>query len=154
MIELIRGVRDEFLHHRKLRELQSNKKSELAPLEKRLNEADEPNEESFYAQDYFAMEELFDDQIHALQARFLLEKAERYLLPTPPFDRNSDNWRELHDGKWTLSLSALADLRESISDYERKRRERIQSWFQVAIGLIGAVTGVIGALIGLIAISG
>ncbi|MDE0335845.1 MAG: hypothetical protein OXI64_12855 [Defluviicoccus sp.] len=153
MIELIRGVWDEFLHNRELRELQKKKASDLAPLGKQLDEAEDPKEEAFYAQDYFAVEERFDDRICALQAKFLRAKAERYLLPTPSFDQNSGNWRELHDGRWTLSLSALANLRESISEYERRRRERIQSWFLVVSGLIGAATGAMGALIGLIAIS-
>ena len=36
----------------------------------------------------------FGDQIRALQSRYLIKQAERYLMPTPPFDKESGNWEE------------------------------------------------------------
>lgn len=154
MIELTKRALDEFAHRRNLRRLQREVKRSLEPIEKRIEEAEDPNEGSAHASDYFATRELFDYKIRLLQMGFLLRKAEIYLLPTPPFDPKSEDWEECLNGKWALSLPALAVLREAIDDYERKRRDRIQSWFLVVSGFVGAITGAVGALIGLIAISG
>ena len=96
----------------------------------------------------------FGDQIRALQSRYLIKQAERYLLPTPPFDKESGNWEESDvTVRWRLTLPAQAALRSAICDYEKVRRERIQSWLVVVSGIIGACTGLLGALIGLVAIS-
>ena len=101
-----------------------------------------------------------DDQIRALQSRYLIKKAERYILPIPPFDKppfdkKGGNWKQsdVTPGRWWLTLPAQAELRSAIDDYEKGRCERIQRWVMIMSGIIVASTGLLGALIGLIAIS-
>ena len=83
-----------------------------------------------------------------------MNKAEIYFLPVPPFSRTSEDWEELNNGVRTLSLPALTALRKAIDDYERDQRERKQSWAVALASITSAITGVIGALIGLIVILG
>ena len=53
-----------------------------------------------------------DHNIRAFQSRYLLKKAERYLLPIPPFDKESGNWEKSEiAARWRLTLPAHAELR-------------------------------------------
>ena len=95
----------------------------------------------------------FDDTILALQSRHLTRKAEKYLLPRPPFDPKIGDWEESEiTRRWRLTLPAQAGLRTAIHAYEKERRERVQSWLIALSGIIGAITGLIGVLIGLVSI--
>lgn len=90
---------------------------------------------------------MVNDDIWFLQARYLSRKAARYLLPKPPFNEVEGNWiQSQYSGKWRLSNKALAKLRTEIHNERKHRREYWTSW-------ITAVTGLIGALIGLVAIT-
>ena len=149
---------DEISHHYKLRELQRKQKrandSDSNRIEKARKGGADRCDLDELKHEARTIDLYFDDQIRALQSRYLIKQAERYLLPTPPFDKESGNWEESDvTVRWRLTLPAQAALRSAIYDYEKVRRERIQSWLVVVSGIIGACTGLLGALIGLVAIS-
>ena len=131
---------DEISHHYKLRELQKEQKRANDSDSNRIEEARKAGP------DHYDLDELrhdartndlyLDDQIRALQSCYLMKQAERYLLPTPPFDKESGNWEESDvTVRWRLTLPAQAALRSAIYDYKKVRRERIQSWLVVMSGI-------------------
>ena len=96
----------------------------------------------------------YDSSTRRLHQRFLIRKAEQYLLSIPTFGPDSSSCEECPGtGLWRLTLSSLEELRSKIDAYDKERRERIQSWLVVVAGFVSAFTGLMGALIGLIAIS-
>lgn len=148
---------DDLAYNWKLRRLQSRKKRIDAENDKRVEAARKERNDHGEIQ-YLLWEGQndlvdMDDAILTLQGRYLTEKAEKYLLPTPPYSTESGDWEETEVlGLWRLALPAQAELRKAIHDYEKERRERFQSWLIALSGFIGAMTGLIGVLIGLIAI--
>ena len=148
---------DDLVHNRELRRLQSEMKRIREENDKCIAAARKKGKDHEEIQ--MLMWEghtdslYFDDKILTLQSRHLTKKAEKYLLPRPPFNKESGDWEESEvTGRWGLTLLAQAGLRTAIHGYERERRERFQSWLIVLSGFIGALTGLIGVLIGLIAI--
>jgi hypothetical protein len=65
-----------------------------------------------------------EDKIARLQTSFLIEEARRLLISTPAFDSKED-------GAW---------------EEKKERREGLQSWAALSIGLVGALTGLFSAL--------
>ena len=89
--------------------------------------------------------DLIDDQISDLVTRRFLGIANKYLLPTPK-----------HDGAWIesdvtglrqLEPEAIIELRATIRKERKERYEHMLMW-------VAALTGLIGALSGLIAVIG
>jgi hypothetical protein len=92
---------------------------------------------------------LVDEQISRLQTTYLLEQAERYLLPRPPFKTDTE------DAAWeraNLSLQhhlkdiAIAELRAVVRREKKERGERWKSWIPLLTGLAGAIIGLISVL--------
>jgi hypothetical protein len=90
-----------------------------------------------------------EDKISQLQTSFLIEEAQRLLIPTPAFDAKEK------DGAWEQALTAqhyqlkrepLAALRSAIRKEKKERREGLQSWAALSIGLVGALIGLFSAL--------
>ena len=147
----------DLVHNRELRRLQSEKKRIGEENDKRIAAAREEGKDrqEIHKMMWERHTDLLyiDDKILTLQSRHLEKKADKYLLPRPPFNKESGDWEESDvTGRWGLTLPAQAGLRTAIHDYEKERRERFQSWLIVLSGFIGALTGLIGVLIGLIVI--
>ena len=146
-------LRDNISYKCQLRKLQNKKELTSDGYSKQIKEARKSgadrDELDSLAHEAHMVDLYSDHNIRAFQSRYLLKKAERYLLPIPPFDKESGNWEKSEiAARWRLTLPAHAELRSAIYDYEKGRRERIQSWS----GIIGASTGLLGTLIALIAI--
>ena len=151
---------DDLVHNIELRRLQKKKKRSgeendklIAAARKEGKEGKDREEIDHLMWEGHTDQLYFDDTILALQSRHLTRKAEKYLLPRPPFDREIGDWEESEvTRRWRLTLPAQASLRTAIHNYEKERRERVQSWLIALTGIIGAATGLIGVLIGLISI--
>jgi len=89
-----------------------------------------------------------NDQIAGLQTNFLREEAERYLLPIPAFDTSENGAWEFSPtcAHYQLKQMPLAELRSAIRKEKKERRESWQSWAALAIGLVGAMIGLVAAL--------
>lgn len=144
----------------KLRKLQKQQRKNLESYKKRLRDAENAEEDDEKIESIerdFHIDSLVDhESIELLQHKYLMDKAQRYLLPIPKFDEESGDWEESFSTGmfgWRLSLSAQEKVRLKIDEYEKHRRERIHSWMTALTGIVGACAGLVGVLIGLIAIS-
>lgn len=95
---------------------------------------------------------LYQDEISKIQSRSLCRTAGRLGVPVP---YGADEWEEstVVGGRY-LTTKGFSDLRSAV---RREKNERWAYWelrMKVAVRLITALTGVIGALIGLAAILG
>jgi hypothetical protein len=86
-------------------------------------------------------------RIHEALSNYLIAKAHRLVIPLP--DRSEDNlWSVNSDtGEAVLTRQGINELRSVIRSEEKARREAILMW----VPAITAVTGLLGALIGVIA---
>lgn len=83
----------------------------------------------------------------------LEHQAQQLYLPTPLWD-DDESWDSDHGNPPTryLTPKAMTELRASIRKERMERRAVIEWWFKVVGGAVGILTGLIGALIGLVAI--
>lgn len=114
--------------------------------ERKLDDAQQLDNEEF--QEY----QLHRDAVDALQTRYLVEKAERLDIPIPEFLHGPsqpgevDAWKKSSiNYQFHLTVKARAELRALIRKEKNERTETAFKW-------VPAVTGLIGALIGLLAI--
>lgn len=91
--------------------------------------------------------DIVDWQIKNTMTRALINEADRLFLPVPD-ENDPEKWEEdPATGKRTfLSPKGIAELRTAIRQEKRERRENIQRWIAILIGLIGALTGLIAVL--------
>lgn len=90
--------------------------------------------------------EWIDDEIEALESRKIIESARQLVLPVPEFQKDGDLWeRSKITGRYRLSKKAMMELRRLLRKEQKERREGVMLW-------LAAVTGIIGALSGLLAI--
>lgn len=149
---------EDILHQSQLRKLQKTQKRTQKAYKKDIEEAKKvgkSREEIDLIQHTDLVErQIYDEEIETLQSRYLMNKAQRYLLSTPEIHVNSEDWEQSDiTYRWRLSLSAQEKVRSKIDEYEKRRRERVHSWMTAIAGFIGACTGLIGVLVGLIAVS-
>jgi len=89
-----------------------------------------------------------DEERRLLTQTRLLRKARRLLIPTPQF--NEDKWEESNFkvGMHLLTEKAIYELISEIRKAQKLRQELWLSW----LPLVTAITGLIGAAIGLLAL--
>lgn len=88
----------------------------------------------------------WNEEIAWLVTSYLLSKANKRFLPYPSYREGEDPWERGHfTGKRYLTEKGISELRSRI---RKEDRERFDLFLKIAAGL----TGVIGALTGLIAI--
>jgi len=97
--------------------------------------------------------QLIEEEQDQLYTRQLLAQARRLRVPTPRLyeegRKPSSSWEEGHHfGKWQLTETGTAQLRDEIRKELRWRFERRVHW----VAWLSAITGVLGALTGLIAV--
>lgn len=95
-----------------------------------------------------------EEKIYVLQTQRLLQLAEDYFLPRPPFTgAQTDAWRRSDAfGRWHLTDEAMVSLRAAIREERTARMEELKSWVTLGIQVATAAIGVIGALIGYAAV--
>jgi 5-formyltetrahydrofolate cyclo-ligase len=97
-----------------------------------------------------------DAEIKHNDSRDLLDEAESLYLPTP--ERSDETkWISKDDlnsfENWSvLTPEAMTDLRTSIRKERRERRETVDSWAKIIGTIITICTGLVGAIIGLVAV--
>jgi hypothetical protein len=94
--------------------------------------------------------QLVEDEIYSLHTNFLIKKANRPIVPTPDWS-DDDYWTDSRElGYRYLTAEGTIKLRAAIRAEKKLRLERILVWAP----MIGAITGLVGVLTGLIAIFG
>jgi hypothetical protein len=89
--------------------------------------------------------EEFRDDIGALQHRYLVEEAQRHLVPLPDFDDSKDGvWEESRvNGRWRLSPSALTKLRSAIRTEQKEAFEYWSRWFAIVVPVLSLVVAIL-----------
>lgn len=134
----------------KLRRLQREKGKILAGYkldkEKAEREKKAKKEVEHIEQNAMFESDLMDDEIESLASRYLIQLAQRLLLPIPEYSRDTNAWKQSRlTGRIRLTRSSMAALRSRIRTERKERRESAMLW-------IAALTGVLGALTGLLAV--
>ena len=118
----------------------------------------EPNRAAVKSKDIAEIERLTTEEIHEmlsiedkisrLQTTFLIDEAQRLLIPTPAFELNEDGaWEGATTAPhYQLKREQLAALRSAIRKEKKERREGLQSWAALLIGLVGALIGLFSAV--------
>lgn len=89
-----------------------------------------------------------DAAINGIKTDSLVKQAEKFYLAVP--DKSDENkWTRDATDSLVLTPEAMRELGAAI---RRARRESFEWWVKVVGGAIGIVTGLVGALIGLIAV--
>ena len=110
-------------------------------------------EEEWWSEHSFDFD-FIDWEISSIITRDLLRQAQKLQLPIPT-PKDEDKWEPAEDtppGYRFLSPIGIAEVRAAIRKEKRERREAVAWWVKMIATLVGAFTGIIGALIGLIAI--
>jgi hypothetical protein len=90
--------------------------------------------------------DVVDDEISQIQTDYLPSQADKLLLPAPKFDAKSGMWKQSKiTDRYHLSPTAATDLRAAIRKEQKERSEHLRAW-------VTSLTGLAGALIGLVAL--
>jgi hypothetical protein len=97
-----------------------------------------------------------DAEIKHNDSRDLMDQAAGLYVPTPG-PNEKDKWVSKEDlnsfENWSvLTPEAMTELRSAIRKERRERREAIESWAKILAAVITVVTGLVGAVIGLVAV--
>jgi hypothetical protein len=114
--------------------------------------ASECSDESWYADAGCESMEIEYQEKKAISDE-LYYQAQRLYLPTPEYDDNdklASDYSVLQ--RRYLTAEAMTELRTAIRKERAERRAVVESWLKVVGGSIGILTGLVGALIGLVAI--
>ena len=132
---------------RKLHRLISKTVDVYKRLQEKARKEKKPREdiESLISEEIFEVD-IIDDEIETLECRYVIESARKLVLPLPDFDKNGDTWEESKiTGRFRLSKKAMVDIRSLVRKERKERREGMMFW-------LAALTGIIGALSGLLAV--
>jgi hypothetical protein len=136
----------------KIRRLQRRSNAEW---DRRIKESGKPADkctsEPWYA--HYAFEDIGSDaEIRKLVSDELEWQATALFLPVPWGDETSWETDGASPRTRYMTAQAMTDLRTAIRKERMARREAIEWWVKVIGGAVGILTGLIGALIGLVAV--
>jgi hypothetical protein len=115
-------------------------------------ENDPEAREALFVDGYWRRSDL-NDEIGLLQTRILIEAAERHFVPWPRYQDNPDAWERCESSEhMRLTQHAAHDLLSALRQERKDRSEVFRLWLAGLGPMLTAVTGLIGAIIGLTAI--
>jgi flagellar motor component MotA len=91
-----------------------------------------------------ALHREIDERIAILESHYWLEQAERYLLPRSNHQAYIPS--KLHKILHYLDEEALTSLRSAVRKEQKERSENFRTWTALAVGIIGALIGLVAAL--------
>jgi hypothetical protein len=96
---------------------------------------------------------MVDDDIAYLRTRYFRSKADKMLLSLPERKKEDGYWEESdYLGRWVLTMEGIAHVRELIRKEQKERLEVTSHRIAIWTGILTALTGLIGVLIGFVAI--
>ncbi len=131
----------------KLSSLQRQKRRTEASYKKAIEKArTEKNDDAEQTEvsSMFAETDLLDEKIRKIWHNYLIENADKLLIPYPKYVEESKGWvRSEISGDWTLTEEALAKLSGEVRRERRERIEMVFLWPSALVGLLGGVMGII-----------
>lgn len=132
--------------HKRKRELQRELDRLSAAHAKDLQALESPtyeDKEQLHFE-YRMEEELVEDELMVLVSSYWISVAHRLLIPIPKYETEGDTWeRARSTGRYYLTRPALAELRTAIRKEQKERHEVWLLWLAALTGLIGALTGLV-----------
>lgn len=136
-------------HRRAISRLQQDYERYSDEVHKKIDAAEKARDRETYdglVSEYLNEQDLFENEIARRETQFLTREARRYLIPVPPA-KEGQGWEKNNiDGRLYLTFAAMRDLRNRIREERRLRAEPVTIWLPLAIGLIGAITGLASIL--------
>jgi hypothetical protein len=92
----------------------------------------------------------FEDERYELESHYLYTLAEKYLIPLPePNLHDTENFQKTKDGStYRLTNTAILKLRAAIRAEKKDRSELARSWLAGLTGLIGVLIGLVAIILG------
>ena len=122
------------------------KRSEKA-LKKKAPPDCEQSDESGTMQSYFRDLELSDQWRALIQTDYYRRKAESLLVEMPSVDEAGMYlrvaWDDHPEEPYYLTPAGLRFAKAAIREEQKHRREAVGYWFGIAVGVIGAATGLV-----------
>lgn len=138
------GIKYQVALRRLLRERRRERKRLMAAIRNVELDKDEATAVRLRRDLYITIEES-DRQVSELRASYLLEEADRLLVQPPSYEEGADWEEDPLTGMFRLTSFGQQKLLKDVRAERRERSERTFQW-------IAAATGVLGTLIGLVAI--
>lgn len=92
--------------------------------------------------------DMVNEEIAFLKSWRLRNMADKRSLPVPEFNVKDEYWEQGHyTGKWFLSSKGITEVRRSILIDKRQNLELVALWASIAIGVIGAITGLMAVIL-------
>jgi hypothetical protein len=92
---------------------------------------------------------LIDDDIYQLEADYVQRQAERLLLSVPKFSEVSQYWeKSSFTERWRLSRPTMLELRSAIRTERKESSELARSWLTGITGLLGVLIGLLAIILG------
>jgi hypothetical protein len=142
-----------FGRDRKLRKLLKNKRAEEAHTDKlvrraKKNNASDDDINELY-DELFQLTDYYEDQIATEESVYLITEAADYRVPVPAYDPNSPWWEQAkHSMRWRLNEAGRVNLLAAI---RREQRDRWEARSRL-LPFIGAITGLLGVVVGILAL--
>jgi hypothetical protein len=136
---------------RRVRALQQSKRELEASYDAKIKAAEKAREWERHQQligELFMERDLIEDELFTIMSRRVRELAERYLIPVPDYQDDSPDWvKSRIDDRVRLSEHAIARLRSKIRGEQRERHDQVLRWLAALTGVIGALTGLIAVIL-------
>jgi hypothetical protein len=87
---------------------------------------------------------LIEERHRGLETERLQKRADRFYVPLPL--RSAEHWEQGPTGTWYLTSEGAEQVRGAIYEERKRRHEIWVPWIAAAVGVIGALTGLILAV--------
>jgi hypothetical protein len=149
------SLRTRWKNHRLRRRRQALEKEYNKTAKEAKRKKDQHIVDEWYSVNHWEIDSI-DAEIKHNDTRDLLDKAESLYLPTPARGEES-KWISKEDlnsfeNFSVLTPDAMTELRSAIRKEHREQREAVESWAKIMGVIITICTGLIGTVIGLVAI--
>ena len=144
----------DWLHYRyQLTLLQRKKRQTQRYFAKALNKARKEQKSVDDLQGLGAEEthelDFIDDDIHHLISNYVRSEAEKHFVPVPRFNLVDGKWErsEVSD-RYRLTQECIKELRSAIRAERKESSELARSWLTGLTGLIGVLIGLLAIILG------
>ncbi len=131
---------------RKTRKLDKTRKFYDTEIRKAKKEKRSPDKIDELVSEMFVEEELLEEEVKLLVTHHWVRKAEKLFLPVPSLGEDHMWEKGNLISRWYLTNKGITTLRNLIREEIAARHKVFLEWANPLIGIIGAITGLLGVL--------